>query len=61
MFSGFIKGIVGGLLGLVAAIVFFAMLTNGAGFGAAVIVAGVIEVFGAYLSYVSRQTVRTRP
>ena len=60
MLGGFIRGIVGGLLGLVAVVVFFVMIGNGAGIGAALIVAGIIGVCGAYLSYVSRQTVRTR-
>lgn len=60
MLGGFMRGVIGWVLMLVAFFVFVAMLIGGGSFGISAIVAGIIAVFGAYLGYASRHTMRTR-
>lgn len=60
MFGGFMRGIVGAGLPLVAVVLFFILVGNGAPAGVVIIVCGGLFFGGAYLRYVSRNTVRTR-
>jgi hypothetical protein len=60
MFGSFARGIVGAAFTAGAVIVFIAVVSATHSIGMALIIAGAIWVFGAYLTYVSRQSVRIR-
>lgn len=60
MFGGFLKGVVGWALQAISGIGFLVLIGSGTPIGTAILITGVVFVFGAYLAYVSRNTVRTK-